>query len=147
MYFWRIEKLKKSLSEKKPSQKEIFFYYLGLSIFTVFFINLPLIPSYSNIFYRWIEWGSMILVSLITIIGSYFANGGGKGIDFLERFISIYFVIKIRYWVFLFFLGFIISLFSLGILSTERDSLIIHLLSYSLMTYKTITHIKEVSSS
>jgi len=56
MYFWRIEKLKKSLSKNKPSQKDVFYYYLALSALGVIFINLS-IETYSNISYRWIDWG------------------------------------------------------------------------------------------
>ena len=145
MYFWRIEKLKKSLSKNKPSQKDVFYYYLALSALGVIFINLP-IEFYSNISYRWIDWGVTILASLVSLIGSYIANGGSKGDDFFERFFSIYFVINIRYFVFVFLASLLIGVISGGI-DPEKITLIITTLFNFLMSYKTITHINEVSSS
>tara|TARA_Y100001968_G_C19321238_1_gene699379 strand:- start:134 stop:571 length:438 start_codon:yes stop_codon:yes gene_type:complete len=145
MYFWRIEKLKKSLSENKPSKKDVFCYYLGLTILTVIFLNLP-IETFSNISYRWIEWGVMIISSLVSLIGSYIANGGSNGVDFFERFFSIFFVLNIRYSVFTFLAVILIAIISGGI-DYEKNTLIISTLFCFLMSYKGITHINEVSSS
>ena len=145
MFFWRIEKLKKSLSENKPSQKDIFYYYLGLTTLGVIFVNLP-IETYSNISYRWIEWGVMILATLVSIIGSYIANGGSKGVDFLERFFSIYFVLNIRYFVFILLASILIAIIS-GEIDSEKNTLIISTVYSFLMSYKAINHINQVSSS
>ena len=147
MYFWRIDKLKKSLSEKRPSQSDVFRYYLGLTIITVLISDLP-VESDSNTSYKWISWGVLILSSLIVFIGSYIANGRDQGVDFLERIISISFVVTIRYIVFSFLAGIFIGIISgEGEVDFEKNILLLEIFVSFLMTYKVITHIKEISYS
>ena len=145
MYFWRIDKLKKSLSEKRPSQSDVFRYYLGLTIITVLIADFP-VEFYSNTSYKLIEWGVVILSSLIGFIGSYIANGRDKGVDFFERFFSIFFVLNIRYSVFSFLAGIFIGIIAAEV-DLERNTLLLTTFFIFFMTYKVITHVKEVSCS
>ena len=145
MFFWSIEKLKKSLSEKRPSQSDVFRYTLGLSIITILIGNFP-VEFYTNTNYVWIEWGAFTLSNFLGIIGCYIANGRDKGVDFLERTTSIYFVLNIRYFVFVFLASMFTGFVSGGV-NYEKNLLTLTILFSFFMTYKAITHFKEVSSS
>ena len=78
-------------------------------------------------------------------IGSYIANGRDKGVDFFERFFSIFFVLNIRYSVFSFLAGIFIGIIAAEV-DLERNTLLLTTFFIFFMTYKVITHVKEVSS-
>lgn len=103
MYFWNIEKLKKSIKNSDLSEKDKFLYAL-------FF----LIPMY--IFYEIDKWfpatkspnfldgvvsSSYIFICLLGSLYAFKSNGGNKGTDFLGKYFSVSFVLSIRFLVFM----------------------------------------------
>ena len=94
MYFLNANKLKQSLLNEPLTQKEAFKYLIALIIL----INIsPLLPSEKNS-----EWHHLIFVlqTIITIIGTYYsfiANNKNDGQYFLQRYLSLSFVLYVRY--------------------------------------------------
>ena len=143
MIFWNIDRLKRQLSKNKTDQKTIFLYLVGLFLFDIIF-TLPFLEiNYQNSNYLLIEWSISSVSLLVSFIGSYYANEGDKGEDFLGRFFSIQFVMTIRYLVFI--MGVIIFLSLIGV-DTESDVNLTYILGIFsfLITFKSISNIKDV---
>ena len=58
MIFWNIEKLLKQLSSQKLTQKELFFYFFGLTLIEILVSN-PFLSeeSYLSSIFTWFDWG------------------------------------------------------------------------------------------
>ena len=140
MFFWNIEKLLKQLASQKLSQKELFFYFFGLTLIETILSN-PLISedSYLSSFFGWFDWGIFLLCSLISIGVCFISNGGNKGKDFVERYISIQFVMTIRYSVFIIFAALIVSLCGFDF-ENDRTSLMFSIICYLIITFKEISN-------
>ncbi len=145
MYFWRIEKLKNELAKHPVSQKKLFAYCLGITLL-LFIDGVPQSPENSlSLSQEWISWCIYFTTTLISLVSFYLINGGEKGRDFIGRFLSIQFVLQIRYSVFI-----IASAILLEILTGDntrnydRNLVIISSIFSFLVMYKSITHIKDV---
>lgn len=99
MIFWKIENLKKRLSSKPLSQKESFYYlcaYIGFRL---------LMSTFSGASYGFADTFVGIMHIIMVGLGlllCYETNGGEKGNNFLEKYISISFVMSVRYFAFMY---------------------------------------------
>ena len=103
MNLWNIKKLKDDLSNQKVNQRDLFIYYFlfGLIGATLFLpVDSDMLFYYQEESYKWMDWGSTVFISLITIFLCYKANKGSRGINFIERIFSLEIILTIRYTVF-----------------------------------------------
>ena len=146
MVFWDIEKLLKKLSSGKFNQNEFFFYLFGLTLLDTT-SSAPLLPknSYLSSIFEWFDWGIFLLCSLISLGVCFISNGGNKGKDFIERYISIQFVMTIRYSVFIIFATFI--LFFCGFdFENDRTNFVFSIVFYLVFTFREITNFKYLTN-
>ena len=142
MIFWNIEKLLKQLSSQKLTQKEFFFYFFGLTLIEIFVSN-PFLSegSYLNSIFGWFDWGIFLLCSLISIGVCFISNEGNEGKDFIQRYISIQFVMTIRYSVFIIFAALIVLLCGFDF-ENDRTSFVFSIICYLVITFKQISNFK-----
>ena len=142
MVFWNIEKLLNKLSSQKLTQKELFAYLFGLTLFETALSN-PFLSegSYLNSIFQWFDWGMFLFCSLVSIAVCFFLNGGNKGEDFIERYISIKFVMAIRYLVFIIFAALIMILCGFDF-ESDRTSFVFSIFCYSIITFREIKNFK-----
>ena len=102
MYFWRINALKQMLIESGLSENNVFKYmlwYTGLTAVAIeIILYLPL-----GLVNKW-DYLDSVLAVIIPLLGTMFAyksNGSDAGKDFLTRYISISFVMVVRYTLYL----------------------------------------------
>ena len=142
MIFWNIEKLLNKLSSQKLAQKELFSYLFGLTVLDNIASNpFFLEETYLNSIFEWSNWGIFLFCSLISVGVCFIANGGNKGNDFIERYISIQFVMTIRYCVFFIFSA-IILIFSGFNFENDRTSFVFSIVCYLVFTFRGITNFK-----
>lgn len=106
MYFWKIDKLKNDLLKKPLSESESFKYLFV----TLVVYNLGMIPFLENNI--WDVYSAIIAV-LITAIGVYYVykcNKGASGDNFLQKYLSIGWVVGMR-WIVLILLPIMIVYF------------------------------------
>ncbi len=100
MYFWQIEKLKRSLVKGPLSQDEIFKYL----IYFVFLFWIASIWSsgsnYNPSISKWITNSTILIANLLEVFASYRFNGGRYGNDFLGRYFPIKLLTTLRLLVF-----------------------------------------------
>lgn len=97
MYFWNINKLKSDLLKKPLSESEQFKYLFA----TLVVYSLAMIPFLENNI--WDVYSAIIMV-LTTTIGIYYVykcNKGSIGNNFLQKCLSIGWVVSIRWLVFM----------------------------------------------
>ena len=142
MIFWNIEKLLKQLSSQKLTQKELFFYFFGLTILETIVSN-PFLSedSYLSTIFDWFDWGIFLFCSLVSVGVCFISNGGNQGKDFIDRYISIQFVMTIRYSVFIIFAALIVLLCGFDF-DNERTSFIFSIIFYVIITFKEISNFK-----
>lgn len=123
MYFWKIEKLKSELKNGILSEQQVLTYFLSLMTIwmaTSFFNRDSIqstLPDYLIIL-------TSILLTLVGTLLAFEANGGSSGANFLNRYMSLTWVLSIRLAVFavpVFLLGFIISIALSGKASAGTD--------------------------
>ena len=142
MIFWNIEKLLKQLSSQKLTQKELFFYLFGLTLIEIIFTNpFSSEGSYLSSMFDWFDWGIVLFCSLISIGVCFISNGGNQGKDFIERYISISFVMTIRYSVFIIFAALILLLCGFDF-ENDRTTFIFSIICYLIITFKEISNFK-----
>ncbi|MDP3986959.1 MAG: hypothetical protein Q8P81_01915 [Nanoarchaeota archaeon] len=93
MYFWKINRLKSDLLKKPLSESESFKYLFA----TLILLSLVTIPFLENNIW---DVYSAIIATIITAMGVYYiykCNKGAKGKNFLQRYISIGWVMGIRW--------------------------------------------------
>lgn len=93
MYFWNIEKLKKTLQKGPLTEAEAFKYlfvttiawcmgYIQFGEYNIFDVYFSLI---------------LVVLEILGLIYAYKCNGGAKGKNFLQIYISIAWVVSIRW--------------------------------------------------
>ena len=97
MYFWRIDKLKAQLQQGDLPQREQFQYFLAMQVL----VALATAPVSAANNYDWIAWGIVILVTVLGVLYWYRCNNADSGSRFLERVMSIGFVVTVRLFVLL----------------------------------------------
>lgn len=144
MYFWKIDNLKKDLIKKPLSEKEQFKYLIA----TIILFNLALA---TNLLMENSIWNiySVIISGIVDIFGMFFLyriNGGSNGKYFLQRLLSLGWVIGIR-WTVLILLPINIIVFNLGVPEdTAVFSLVIDNLTYLVYLWMLGKNIKEVAA-
>jgi hypothetical protein len=105
MYFWKIEKLKNDLLIKPLSESESFKYLFAiitaLSLIGILDVLVEMDPTFLMIYNKWDVFSS-INDGLINAIGVYYVykcNKGANGDNFLQKFLSIGWVVGIRWLV------------------------------------------------
>ena len=146
MIFWNIEKLLKQLSSQKLTQKELFFYFFGLT-FLETISSFPFLSeeSYLSSIFEWFDWGIFLFCSLISVGICFISNGGNQGKNFIERYISIQFVMTIRYSVFIVFSAIIVLLCGFNF-ENEKTSLIFSIVCYLIITFKEISNFQYLAN-
>ena len=146
MVFWNIEKLLKQLSSQKLTQKELFFYAFGATLLEIILSN-PFLSedSYLSSIFQWFDWGIILFCSLISLGVCFIANGGNQGKDFIERYISISFVMTIRYSVFIIFAALILLLCGFDF-ENDRTTFIFSIICYLIITFKEISNFKYLAN-
>lgn len=156
MYFWNINGLKEEIINNNLTQKSVFLYILFYTLsFQSGYLLIYLFPSTSSN-----DLIISIVAVLLAIIGVYYCyrcNEGQNGNSFAERFISLSWVIGIRYTIFWLSLLFV-SIVVIGItsvfiksLETLFDTIIIFIIYISLATYIIVFyyrighHIKDIN--
>ncbi len=101
MYFWRIEKLKAQIIQKKLSDREVLPYFiLSVALMTLMMggmRHLPITDVWDDI--------STVVNAVLVLLGTiylYRQNNGDNGTDFLHRYFTIGWVVSIRWFVFYF---------------------------------------------
>ena len=142
MIFWNIEKLLKQLSSQKLTQKELFFYLLGLTLLETIVSNPFLFEdSYLSSVFDWFDWLIFLFCSLISLGFCFISNGGNQGKNFIERYIAIQFVMTIRYSVFIIFAALIVLLCGFDF-ENDRTSFIFSIIFYLIFTFREISNFK-----
>lgn len=95
MYLWKIDKLKEDLRQGSLSEKESFKYLLAWEIL----YSLPFLPSSVE------GWNILdtydgfvrLVVTIVGVLFMYKVNGGALGKYFLQRYLSIGWVVFVRF--------------------------------------------------
>lgn len=98
MYLWKIDQLKKDLKKGPLSEKESFLYL----IFSCVLLMILIFPSGVDI-NHWDQM-SYALGIIMTALGIWYVykrNGGDSGVRFLDRYVSLGWVVLIRSCVFI----------------------------------------------
>ena len=93
MYFWNIEKLKEDLKKQTVTEGELFKYLFATVV--VYCLGF-MMPYTADIWYKL----SILLMTVITASGLYYlykCNGGKNGKNFLEKYISLGWVVSVRW--------------------------------------------------
>ena len=107
MYFWKINKLKKDLVKQPLSESESFKYLIATTISYSF----GMIPYLEN---NILDVYSALMTGIITVFGLYYVykcNRGSSGSNFLQKYLSIGWVMGIR-WIVLVMLPIMIVYFT-----------------------------------
>ncbi|MDP3014845.1 MAG: hypothetical protein Q8N28_00250 [bacterium] len=118
MYFWKINKLKEDLLKHPLSESELFKYLLATTIM----YSLAMIPFLENNLW---DVYSAIVMGMITVFGTiyiYRCNNGDKGNNFLQKYLSIGWVISIRWIVLIMLPAMIVYFIALAIYSGLPES-------------------------
>ncbi len=93
MYFWKINKLKEDLVKQPLLESESFKYLIATTIV----YSLAIIPFGRNNIW---DIYMVLIMGIITIMGVYYAyqcNKGSNGTNFLQKYLSISWVVGIRW--------------------------------------------------
>jgi len=146
MYFWKIEKLKNDLLKKPLSESESFKYLFATTVL----YSLGMTPFLENNIW---DVYSAIITALITAIGVYYVykcNKGASGSNFLQKYLSMGWVVGIRWSVFVMIPLMIVYFVIVAILSSIPDNTTLSdLLFFNLLYIQFFwllgKHIKEVA--
>src|SRR3989344_3329429 len=146
MYFWKIEKLKNDLLKKPLSESESFKYLFATTVL----YSLGMTPFLENSIW---DVYSAIITALITAIGVYYVykcNKGASGSNFLQKYLSMGWVVGIRWSVFVMIPLMIVYFVIVAILSSIPDNTTLSdLLFFNLLYIQFFwllgKHIKEVA--
>lgn len=122
MYFWRINTLKQLLTEKGLSENSAFKYMLWYTALTA--VGIEMVSYFPlEIVNNW-DYIDSTLATIIPVAGTIFAyksNGGDSGKDFLARYISISFVMVIRFTLYLVPILFILTFYYSSTFDEETE--------------------------
>lgn len=110
MYFWKVEKLKEDLKKQTVAEGELFKYLFATVV--AYCLGLML-PYTADIWYKL----STLLMTIITALGLYYVykcNGGKNGKNFLDKYVSLGWVVSVRWSVLVALPSIIVVLIVLG---------------------------------
>ena len=93
MYFWKIDKLNEDLISTGLNQSEGFKYLMANTIL----YSIAMIPSSSPSNLDFVSGIISIVIGVIGLLFIYKYNGGSKGKQIIERYLSIGWVIGIKF--------------------------------------------------
>ncbi|MCK7460542.1 hypothetical protein [Idiomarina aminovorans] len=108
MYFWDIDALKSDFLQGRFSQTQSFYYLLVMLV--LFTLPIGIVGDNTTVWDKAFFWVELVFVILGTTV-AYKANGGRDGIEFLERYVSLSWVLFIRIIPFLILLVIAASIF------------------------------------
>ncbi len=105
MYFWKVESLKKNIVDGSFTDKELIPYLvISIGLYALLIeVSGYLSYEYVNIdvnIWSYVMSGLNILIPVAGTIYTYKCNGGGNGENFASKYISIGFVVLIRFLVY-----------------------------------------------
>ena len=154
MYFWRINTLKQLLIENGLSENSAFKYmlwYTGLAAVGIEIISYMPLELVNN----W-DYLDSILAVIIPLIGTVFAyklNGSDAGKDFLARYISISFVMVIRYVLYLVPVIIVLTIYYISVLEVDEEiytspvEIVVFSVWYIALYYSIAKHINDVAKA
>ena len=93
MYFWKINRLKNDLLKQPLSESESFKYLLATTVL----YSLAMIPFLKNNLWDIYSAIAMAVVTVFGVIYAYKCNMGANGKNFLQKYLSIGWVVGIRW--------------------------------------------------
>jgi hypothetical protein len=99
MYFWKTHLLVESLRKAPIEQEVLKNYYLATSIFTSATYYLATLAPSENFLALAIEAIGTLVVTILGINAVFKANGGSRGVRFLEKIVLISFPLLIKVFV------------------------------------------------
>lgn len=96
MYFWQIEELKRELIARPLTDRKVLPYLL---IFLGSTGLLPVFPTESMNLWDYAGATWTLLLAIVGTIYLYRCNGGAAGIHFVQRYLSIGWVVAVRWGV------------------------------------------------
>ncbi|MCA1767623.1 MAG: hypothetical protein LC639_05330 [Idiomarina sp.] len=108
MYFWNIDALKRDFLQGRFSQTQAF-YYLVLML-VLFTLPIGIVGDNTTVWDKALFWVELAFLVLGTTV-VYKANGGRDGREFLERYVSLSWVVFIRLLPLIILFGIIVSIF------------------------------------
>ena len=153
MIFWDVEELKKQIRIGALTEWNCFKYLL--LFLTINALGLELICYFPVEESNYWDYAASVLNVLVVFFGTIFAfhaNGGKNGEKFLEKYLSIGFVISIRFLVYcipvyiLYASFYFYELYEINATLTEVVDLLPLFIWYSLMYWRIAVHIKKIRS-
>ena len=108
MYIWKIDKLNQQLISSNLTEPDAFKYLMAYTVLNALAMIQYTIPNQYDTYNGVMS----VVISIIGLTFIYICNGGKNGSHFLERYISIGWVVFVRFIV-LFFLPANIAMFTI----------------------------------
>src|SRR5688572_24760682 len=102
MYFWKINDLKRLIVERGLSEAQAFYYlllFVGLSAASIELITY--FPATDPSAWNYLDSILNLVIPIAGTVAAYRANRGAAGKNFAAKYLSISFVISIRFLVYL----------------------------------------------
>ncbi|HSJ98554.1 MAG TPA: hypothetical protein VLC53_15880 [Myxococcota bacterium] len=99
MYWWKLQALRDELAARTLSERTRFQYLLLFLFLSAIAIELPPPTNRPTVWDR----ANSVTSMLVTVLGTWWLfriNGGGEGRRFLERYLSLAWVVLLRFLVF-----------------------------------------------
>ncbi|MGM0430088.1 MAG: hypothetical protein ACQEQ2_07295 [Pseudomonadota bacterium] len=93
MYFWNIDALKRDFLQGRFSQTQAFYYLVVMLI--LFTLPIAIVGDSNTVWDKASFWVELVFVVFGTAV-AYKSNGGRDGREFLERYVSLSWVLLIR---------------------------------------------------
>ena len=108
MYIWKIDELNQQLISSNLTEPDVFKYLMAWTVLNSLAMIRYLVPNQYDTYNGIIA----VVISIIGLVFIYICNGGKNGSHLLERYISISWVVFVRFLV-LFFLPAYIAMFTI----------------------------------
>lgn len=155
MYFWNIDALKRQLAHGGLSEKQTYGYMLAYLVCSVAAVEMMrYFPEREP--NAWTYFGSMmnLLIPVVGTMMAFRANGGESGVQFLSRYMSISFVVTLRFLARIFIMAvpftvllvvavFVITEFKKNLSSSPIE--IVFTGIYALLFFYIVEHMGEVA--
>ena len=159
MYFWKIEDLKKDIEEGRLTEKDRFIYLFISIIMSSIMLELTswatlaswaTEATYTYGMSNYIDSLLSILIPSFGVFLAFKANGGLNGADFLGKYLSISFVVGVRF-ILIGIIPIIVVLILYGYFFGREDIDILSIIliyPWYIVMYKTIiSHIRNIKYS
>jgi hypothetical protein len=152
MYFWKVESLKKDIVDGSFTDKKLIPYVvLSVGIYALGNGVAGYLPCEDVNIWNYILSILNVMIPIVGTIYAYKCNGGGNGKNFASKYISIGFVVGIRFLVYLIPLMVLIAIYGAVVFGEKEElpttyvEVILFSAWYSLLYYKTAKHISDTA--